>query len=258
MKNVALITGASSGIGVELARIHASKGGDLVLVARREEALNLLRIELQDKYNVKVVVIPVDLLQRNSAKLLFDKVNDLGIEVTYLFNNAGVGGYGKFHERNLKSEEEMIQLNIMSVTQLTHLFLPSMIARKNGKILNTASVAGFMPGPLQTVYYATKAFVVSFSQGISQELKGSGVTVSALCPGPVKTEFEATAGMSGSGLFEKAASAKSTAEKGYNGLEKGKLIIITDVLMRFGVNWVIPLIPRSIVLRMVEKLQTVK
>jgi short-subunit dehydrogenase len=258
MKNVALITGASSGIGLELARIHASKGRDLVIVARRLDELNKLKIELEDNYSVEVLVVEMDLMLPGAAKNLFNLLQNKLIEIDYLFNNAGLGGYGKFHERSLTKELEMIQLNIIVLAELTHLILPGMISRKKGKILNSASSAGFMPGPLQTVYFATKAFVVSFSQGIAQELKGENISVTALCPGPVKTGFEEAAGMKGSGLFDKVASAESTALKGYKAMEKGDLIAITDNSLKFAVNWLIPFVPRKLVLKMVEKIQKIQ
>lgn len=258
MKNVAVITGASGGIGKELAIIHASKGSDLVLIARREKELVSLRKELEEKFNINAEIIVADLMQTNSAEDIFRFLKDNRIEVDCLINNAGLGGYGRFHERELEKEKNMIRLNIIALTELTHLLLPQMIEKGKGRILNTASSAGFLPGPLQSVYYATKAYVVSFSQGISRELKGTGVTVSALCPGPVKTGFELEAGMAGSGLFDKAASAISVAKAGYKGMEKGKLIIITDVRLRFMLNWILPFVPRRVVLRLVEKLQTVK
>ena len=171
MKNVALITGASSGIGKELARIHASKNGDLVLVARREEELVALKTELEQTYKVAVEVFVCDLMRPHSAKEVFEFLQSKNIQVEILMNNAGLGGYGNFNERELSKELDMIQLNIVTLTELTHLILPQMVARKSGKILNTASTAGFMPGPLQTVYFATKAFVVSFTQGIAFELQ---------------------------------------------------------------------------------------
>ncbi len=258
MKNVALITGASSGIGKELARIHASKNGDLVLVARREEELLALKSELEQTYKVVVEVFVCDLMQQHAAKEVYEFIQSKNIEVEVLMNNAGLGGYGNFNERELKKELDMIQLNIVTLTELTHLILPQMVARKSGKILNTASTAGFMPGPLQSVYFATKAFVVSFSQGIAHELQGKEITVTALCPGPVKTGFESAAGMSGSGLFEKSASASSTAMKGYKGMEKGKLIVITDVALKFAINWTLPFAPRRMVLKMIEKMQRIK
>lgn len=258
MKNVALITGASSGIGMELAKIHASYGRDLILVARREVELEKLKSELEIQYSVQIEVIPTDLMKLNAAKELFQKVKEKNIQVDYLINNAGLGGYGKFHNRDLKKELEMIQLNVIVLTELTHLFLPEMIKRKSGKILNVASTAGFMPGPLQTVYFATKAYVVSFTQGVAQEVCKEGVTLTALCPGPVHTGFEKEAGMAGSGLFKNATTASSTAKKGYKAMEKGKLIIISNAPLKFLLNWVLPLMPRRFILRMVEKMQTIK
>ncbi len=258
MKNVALITGASSGIGKELACIHASKNGDLVLVARREEELLALKTELEQTYKVAVEVFVCDLMRPHAANEVFEFVQSKNIQVEVLMNNAGLGGYGNFNERELSKELDMIQLNIVALTELTHLILPQMVARKSGKILNTASTAGFMPGPLQSVYFATKAFVVSFSQGIAFELQGKGITVTALCPGPVKTGFESAAGMSGSGLFEKSASASSTAMKGYRAMEKGKMIVITDGALKFTINWVLPLAPRKMVLKMIYKMQHIK
>ncbi|MEY3236201.1 MAG: hypothetical protein RI883_302 [Bacteroidota bacterium] len=258
MKNAGLITGASSGIGMELAKIHASKGRDLILVARRVDELMKLKAELESTFNIQVEVIPMDLMKENAADELFQLVKEKNIEVEFLFNNAGLGGYGKFHERDLKKERDMIQLNIIALTELTHLFLPEMVKRKSGKILNTASTAGFMPGPMQTVYFATKAFVVSFTQGVAQEVCNDGVTLTALCPGPVKTEFEKAAGMEGSGLFKSAVSAESTARKGYKAMEKGELIVISDGKLKFAINWILPLFPRKIILKMVQNLQTIK
>ena len=258
MKNVALITGASSGIGKELAIIHASKNRDLVLVARRKEELEALKTELTEKYGVEVLVLPSDLMQIGAAKKIFDAIKEQNIEIEYLINNAGLGGYGKFYQRERNKEVDMIQLNIVALTELTHLILPEMVARKSGKILNTASTAGFIPGPMQSVYFATKAFVISFSQGIAQEVSTNGISVTALCPGPVRTEFEKEAGMEGSGLFKKAATAISTAQKGYSGMEKGKLVVITDNSMRFALNWLLPFAPRKMVIRAIEKMQTIK
>jgi short-subunit dehydrogenase len=258
MKNVALITGASSGIGKQLAIIHATKKRDLVLVARRTEELEALKTELTEKYGVEVLVLPSDLMQIGAAKKIFDAIKEQNIEIEYLINNAGLGGYGKFYQRERNKEVDMIQLNIVALTELTHLILPEMVARKSGKILNTASTAGFIPGPMQSVYFATKAFVISFSQGIAQEVSTNGISVTALCPGPVRTEFEKEAGMEGSGLFKKAATAISTAQKGYSGMEKGKLVVITDNSMRFALNWLLPFAPRKMVIRAIEKMQTIK
>lgn len=257
MKKVALITGSSSGIGKELARIHASKGGDLILVARRGDELEKLKIELEKDFGTKSVIIVADLMTLEGPSFVYKEVKSQNIFVEYLFNNAGLGGYGNFHERSLQKEKEMIQLNINALVELTHLFLADMIERKKGKILNTSSTAGFLPGPLQTTYYATKAFVNSFSAGLDQEIRRHGITVTALCPGPVKTGFEAAAGMEGSNLFRNAATASSTAQKGYRAMEKGKLQVITDLPMKFGIKFLLPFVPDRMILKMMEKFQRV-
>ena len=155
MKNVGLVTGASSGIGLELARIHASKGRDLVLVARREDLLNQFKIELESAHGVKVFIIVEDLMVPGAAQRILDVLHQNSIQVDYLFNNAGLGGYGKFIDRNLSDENRMIQLNIIALTELTHVLLPSMVKQKKGYILNTASSAGFMPGPGQSAVTMT-------------------------------------------------------------------------------------------------------
>jgi len=257
MKKIALITGASSGIGKELAKIHASKKGDLVLVARRLKELERLKNELENQYQVKVWVFQQDLTQQNAAKNVYDFTKNNKLEIEYLFNNAGFGGHGFFVDRPIAKDLEMINLNISALTELTHLFLQDMKKRKSGKILNTASTAGFIPGPLQATYFATKAFVVSFTKAIAHELKPHNITVTALCPGPVKTEFEKVAGMSGGNFFEKAADAKSTAEKGYKAMEKGKVICISDPLLKIMLLYILPFIPESLITRMVQKIQTI-
>ncbi len=258
MKNVALITGASSGIGLELAKIHASKGGDLVLVARREDEMNKLKSELEAKYSIQVKVFKSDLSQPGAAKVLAERLSEANIQIDVLMNNAGFGGHGLFHERNIEQDMEMIRLNAMALTELTHFIIPQMIQRGKGRILNTASSAAFMPGPLQAVYFATKAYVVSFSQAIHHELKPFGISVTALCPGPVKTGFEKTAGLEGVDLFKMALSPAHTAKKGYRGMEKARMIVFDQKLLTFSVNWIIPFVPRKMLLKMIEKMQTIK
>ncbi len=153
MQNTALVTGASSGIGKELARLHAAAGGDLVISARREDALEELKSELESQYPVSVVCITADLTEHDAPQRIYDQIVGENIQINVLINNAGFGGHGLFHQREWAREESMIQLNAMALTELTHLFLKDMVARKNGKILNVASTAGFLPGPLQAVYY---------------------------------------------------------------------------------------------------------
>lgn len=253
----ALITGASSGIGKELARIHASKGGNVVLVARRGAELESLRSELEDKYRVDVSIFQQDLSKEGAAKNVYEFCKEKNIEIEYLMNNAGFGGHGNFVDRPLDKDVEMINLNIQALVELSHLFLQDMKKRKAGKILNTASTAGFLPGPLQATYFATKAFVVSFTKGISHELKPHGIIVTALCPGPVKTEFEFVAGMGNGDMFKNGATAYSTALKGYNAMMKGKRICISDVGLNFMIKFLLPVIPDSILLRVIQKMQTI-
>jgi len=253
----ALITGASSGIGKELARIHASKGGNVVLVARRGAELESLRSEVEDKHKVEVFIFQQDLSKEGAAKNVFEFCKENNIEIEYLMNNAGFGGHGNFVDRPLDKDVEMIHLNIQALVELSHLFLQDMKKRKAGKILNTASTAGFLPGPLQATYFATKAFVVSFTKGISHELKPHGITVTALCPGPVKTEFEFVAGMGNGDMFKNGATAYSTALKGYNAMMKGKRICISDIGLNFMIKFLLPVIPDSILLRVIQKMQTI-
>lgn len=250
MNNTALITGASSGIGLELAKLHARNGGDLVLVARSQQSLERLQKELQDQHDVQVLIIVKDLSQISAPQEVYDETQNLGIQVDILINNAGFGGHGKFHERPLSQDEAMIQLNISALTSLTHLYLQDMVQRGKGKVLNVASTAAFMPGPLQAVYYATKSYVLSFSQAIAEELNGTGVTVTALCPGAVKTGFVAAADLGGVEIFDQAKSAESVAKCGYEAMLKGKLVIINEAKLHFLLNWIVPLLPRKLVLRL--------
>ena len=187
MSNTALITGASGGIGRDLAHLHAVSGGDVVAVARNRDDLESLKSELELQHGITVTVIVADLGEHNAAEKLFAEVSDLGIQVDVLINNAGFGGHGLFHQRKWEDDRAMIQLNVMALTGITHFFLQGMVDRNRGRILHVASTAGFLPGPLQATYYATKAFVVSFSQAIAEELRDTNITVTALCPGPVET-----------------------------------------------------------------------
>jgi len=250
--NVALITGASSGIGAELARYHASKGGDLVLVARREEALNALKLEVESCYGIQATVIAADLARPEAANEIFSATERANIQVDILINNAGFGGHGKFHERELAKDQSMMQVNMASLVNLTHLYLQEMVRRNSGKILHVGSTAGFLPGPLQAVYYATKAFVLSFSQAIAQELADTNVTSTVLCPGPVDTGFVAAGDLNGVAAFDKAKTPASVAKCGYDAMIKGELVAINERPLSFLVNWIVPLLPRKAVLKMSE------
>lgn len=258
-KETALITGASLGIGKELAHIHAEKGDNLVIVARSMDKLNELKKELEEKYTISVFVIAKDLSQPNASQEVYDAVKSQALEVDYLINNAGFGGVGKFHERNLQDDLNMINLNISALTALTHLFLKDFVARDKGKILNVSSTASLLPGPLQAVYYATKAYVTSFSNALAEELHDTKITVTNLMPGATETDFGKISGMDKTDLFKDTASPRKVAEDGYQAMISGKLDKISGLkfsqklMMAF-----IPLTPKKIVLGQIRKMQEVK
>lgn len=252
----ALITGASSGIGLELAKIHAAKGGDLVIVARRKEQLDRLKKELVQQYKINVLVLVKDLAETGAAQEIYNEVHAAGIKIDYLINNAGFGGRGYFHERSLTAETQMIQVNVLSLMTLTHLFLSDFMQANRGKILNVSSTASFMPGPLQATYYATKSFVTSFSNALTEEVRDKNITISTLLPGGTETEFAKTADLTNTPLFAKTVSPKIVAEKGYQGMLDGKLNIIAGLSpiatasLRF-----IPLLPKRVMLKQIFTMQ---
>ena len=251
MKQTALITGASNGIGLELARIHAKRGGNLVLVARSQDKLNQLADELRAQYHdIQITVIAQDLAMPHAAQSVFAQTEQLGIQVDILINNAGFGGHGRFFERELAKEQQMIQLNITTLTELTHLYLQGMVARRSGKILNVSSTASFMPGPLQAVYYATKAYVTSFSQAVAEEVREFGISVTALCPGAVDTGFMEAGDLQGVKVLENAKSAQSVAKCGYQAMLDGELVAFNEGKLKFALEWVVPLLPRKTALKM--------
>ncbi len=259
MNKVALITGASSGIGRELAFIHAEQNGDLVIVARRKGELESLKTEIEKKHKVEVKVIVKDLIKYNASQEIYNELKQEGIEVEYLINNAGFGGIGKFHERDWAKDEAMINLNVMALTALTRLFLPDFVKRNSGKILNVSSTASLIPGPLQAVYYATKAYVTSFSNAIAEELHDTGVTVTALLPGATETEFGKISGMDKTSMFQSTASARKVAEDGYKAMMKGELNKISG--LSFGQKMMmafVPLTPTKMILKQVRKMQEVE
>jgi hypothetical protein len=246
------VTGASAGIGVELARILAVDY-DLILTARREEQLRTLATELETKHGVKSHVIPLDLAQPGAAKQLYDTIAARGISLDVLVNNAGFGDLGAFAGRDLTKFAQMIQVNITALTELTGLCLPGMLARGRGKILNVGSIAGFQAGPLMAVYYATKAYVNSFSEALHAELRGTGVSVTVLCPGPVATEFAHIAGMQSTRVFSagQAMSARDVALAGVRAMHAGKRMAVPgwrNKLMVFLERFT----PRGIVIRAVK------
>ncbi len=255
MPNLALITGASSGIGRELARFHAGLGGDMIITARRDAELQALKSELESKYYVTVHTISLDLGAPGGADDLAKQAMAIGpIEV--LINNAGFGGHGAFIDRDLAADHAMVDLNVSALMTLCHHFGRDMAARGGGKILNVSSTASYMPGPLQATYFATKAFVSSFSQALDEELRDKGVTVTALEPGAVATEFMDTADLNGTDLAKGGASAADVAAFGYRAMMAGELRAINETRLQVLMNWVMPFLPRRRVLKMVRSMQT--
>ncbi len=253
-KNVAVITGASGGLGAEFARVHAKEGGDLVLIARDYQKLESLRLGLEDYHDISVTLIVKDLTEPNAAKEVFEDIMNKKIKVDILINNAGFGGHGKFNERDLETEKNMIQLNISALTEMTHYFANHMIKNGGGKILNVSSTASLLPGPLQAVYYATKAYVTSFSQALAEELKDKNITVTTFCPGAVATGFVKTGKLKGVKLFDNAKPSYPVAVLGYKGMMEGKLLVFNEKKLSFLLNWIIPLLPRWVVLKISRRL----
>ncbi|MEJ6402766.1 SDR family NAD(P)-dependent oxidoreductase [Yoonia sp. 2307UL14-13] len=257
MPNTALITGASAGIGRAFAKYHASKGGDMIVTARRAEELDALKAEIEAEHNVTVTTIAHDLGGVEGARGLYAKVKETGQQIDILINNAGFGGHGEFLDRNLDDDIAMIDLNVKSLITLCHLIGKDMVAQGGGKILNVSSTAAYMPGPLQATYFATKAYVSSFSQALAEELKDKKVTVTALEPGYVETEFAARANLEGVNLVKGGGATPASAAKyGYDAMRRAELRAINDGKLRFMLNWLVPFMPRWSVLKMVRGMQT--
>ncbi len=246
MVGTALITGASSGIGRELARVHARRGGDVVLVARRIRELELLAGELETEHDITAHVVATDLTQPDAPGRLHAWTTEKGINVEVLANNAGYGDHGDFIDRDIDTQLGMVRLNVEALVALTHLYLPGMVARGRGRILQVGSTAGFLPCPGMAVYYASKAFVNSFSQALNEELRHTDVRCTVLCPGPVDTEFGARASVEESSAFKQAITAEKTARAGYNAMLKGRPVVV--VPRRFAALRFVGLAPRRVLL----------
>lgn len=256
MKNITIITGASSGIGMELAKIFAKNNHHLLLVARSEDKLKSLAEELRSKHRVEVNLLALDLSNYSAAKEIFYYCEKENLNVTHLVNNAGFGDFGFFVNSSWPKQEQMINLNITTLTYLTHLFLPAMVKNKSGKILNVASTAAFQPGPTMSVYYATKAYVLHFSEAIANELEGTGVSVTALCPGATESGFQTLAAMEQSKLVKnkKLPSSEEVAYYGYQAMLKGKKVAIHGAMNYIMANS-IRFTPRNLVLKIVRFMQ---
>jgi uncharacterized protein len=237
----ALITGASGGIGREFAKLLAKDCSTLVLVARSQDRLQELKLELEKSFPITVKVIARDLSKAAAAHEIYLELEREQIFVDILINNAGFGGYGAFVATGWLHEMQMISVNIVAMTEMTKLFVKGMVARKSGKIVNVSSTAAFQPGPLMSIYYASKAYVLSFSEAIANELAGTGVTVTALCPGPTATGFARAVGMERTRLirYAKIASAEEVARYGYRAMMRGRTVAIQRLmnkLMAFSVR----------------------
>jgi short-subunit dehydrogenase len=223
----ALITGASVGIGYELAKVFARNGYDLVLVARNREQLEQVAAECRSIEKIEARVLPKDLSVPSAPQEVFDSMKQSGTQIDVLVNNAGFGTHGEFSQIDMVADLGLLQVNIVALTALTKLFLWEMLARGSGKILNVASVASFQPGPLMATYYASKAYVLHFSEAIATEVAGRGVTVTALCPGPTESEFGKRAKIQGERPFRtRSMPAGPVAQAGFDGLMRGKRVVI--------------------------------
>lgn len=232
-RGAAVVTGASAGIGRALAREFAGGGYDLVVVARREERLEVLADDVEADHGVTVHVVPMDLAADGAAEELHRAVSDLGVRADALVNNVGIGTYGPFHETDLAAELDQVRLNVALPVHLTGLFLPGMVERDDGVVLNVGSMAGFQPGPRMAGYYASKAHVLSFSESLAHELRDTDVSVTALCPGPVSTEFQDRAGMDDSRLGSTFShSVETVASAGYRGATAGDPVVIPGLPMK--------------------------
>jgi short-subunit dehydrogenase len=251
----ALVTGASGGIGYELALIHARQGYDLILAARNKFRLDEISRSFESDFGVKIHTVCIDLSVQGASVRLYEEVNDLGLNVDHLVNNAGFGDVGMFADCDWKKQEDMINLNVLALTHLTKLFLPGMIERGYGRILNVASTAAFQPGPTMSVYFASKAFVLSFSEAVNNELEGTGVTVTALCPGSTESGFHAYAAGEGRKFRERTLpAASSVAEYGFRSMMHGKPVAIPGFMNAFMAGCV-RFMPRSVVVRAARMIQ---
>jgi hypothetical protein len=255
-RETALITGGSGGIGLELAKELARNGHNVVLVARKRDPLEAAAGHIEGKYGVTAAVFAADLTDPISPERIHEGMLDQGIDIGILINNAGFGVGGAFADTDADRELEMIQVNVSSVIHLTKLFLPPMLKARRGHIMNVASTAAFQPGPLMSVYYATKAFVLSFSEAIAEELRNAGVTVTALCPGPTETGFAAQANVGRSRLFHYSpvADPENVARYGYKAMMKGERIAIPALRDKLMIQ-AERITPRRLVTVLARKLQ---
>ena len=256
MNKTVFITGASSGIGFELAYIFAKNKINLVLAARGKDKLDLMAEDITKKFNVSVITFVKDLSLLSACKEIYENIKKENIKIDFLVNNAGFGNYGFFADTDLQRELDMINLNITALTYFTKVFVKEMKQRSFGKILNVSSTAAFQPGPLMAVYYATKSYVQNFSEAIANELKDSGVTVTTLCPGPMESGFQSAAQLNNVKLFteRKLPTSAEVAQFGYNAMMKGQSVAVHGLLNKIGAI-AVRFAPRNLAVSSVRKIQ---
>lgn len=254
MEKWALVTGAAGGIGLEFARLLCADGYNLIMIDLDEGNLARRKKELQQKYGSKVEALSFDLSEKSAAARVYEWVQKMGVKLQILVNNAGFGMFGMFASTSWEREEQMINLHVYTPTQLVKLFLPGMIDRKQGKILNVSSLAAFHPGPLMCMYYSTKAYLLSFSTSVATELKGTGVSMTALCPGITKTGFQKAVGSSDPKISVNMASAEKVASLGYRAMTKGKVLAVPGLLNNF-ILFVRRFVPLTSQAQMVMRIQ---
>ncbi|EDX86210.1 KR domain superfamily [Synechococcus sp. PCC 7335] len=262
MNKTVLITGASRGIGEAFAQVYAEKQDNLILVARNESDLNALKADLSSQYNINIVVLACDLTKEEEVQQVYDQVEQQNLTVDVLINNAGYGDYGEFVSADWPKLQGMILLNVLALTRLSHLFLPSMIARGQGQILNVSSTAAFQPGPRMAVYFATKAYVLSLSEALSAETEGTGVSVTVLCPGPTQSNFGQNANMEqmalgGNVTSDKLPSALDVAEYGYKALNRGEVVAVHGAINKV-LTFMPRLTPRAVIRKGVKQFMAPK
>lgn len=253
-RGTALVTGSSSGIGAELARLCAADGYNLVLVARRADRLESLGAELARAHEIQARALPADLADPAAPEAIFRAMAETPVDI--LINNAGFAVHGPFAEVDWERQARLLQVNMVALAHLTRLFLPHMLTRRSGRILNVASTAAFFPGPLMATYYASKAFVLSFSEAVANEVEGTGVTATVLCPGVTETDFFETAGITGSTLVRNGGmTAAQVAREGYDGMMAGKMEVIPGTRNRWMTR-AGRLAPRTILARITRRLNS--
>lgn len=251
-----LVTGASSGIGLELARCFAAEGCALALVSRNRPALEKLAAQLQAEFRTQTHIFPADLAQPDAPGCVFDHFQQASLPIDILVNNAGFGFKGRFDQLSLQCQMDMLQVNVMALASLTRLFLPGMVQRRRGGVLNVASTAAFQPGPGMAVYYASKACVLSLTEAIAEELAHTGVTVTALCPGPTETNFYVAAGAEPSKVFRQLSmSAAQVARTGHRAFRQGRVMVVAGMRNKLGA-FAVRMAPRSAVRKIAARINT--